>query len=138
MSRCSLEFMGTQPPPPWHSDQPLQWWQLDDVPHFHSSPILLLPAGAVGSLGGPPLLHGNHGEAEEGDKHCAPSCSHGAYQRGAADLGPSWSLWWNKMQWHFRQGETLQSLGRFCTSLGNLQVSIPEPGSQPSSFTGTT
>lgn len=70
------------------SDQPLGRGHLDHVPHFHSCPVLLLPARAVGSLSGSPPLHGNgrgYNQCEEQGSPRSPDCSH---HGGVAEVRP--------------------------------------------------
>lgn len=75
------------------SDQPLGRGHLDHVPHFHSGPVLLLPARAVGSLSRSPPLHGNrrgYGQCEEQGSPRGPDCSH---HGGVAEVRPHSLLW---------------------------------------------
>lgn len=70
------------------SDQPLGRGHLDHVPHFHSCPVLLLPARAVGSLSRSPPLHGNgrgYNQCEEQGSPRSPDCSH---HGGVAEVRP--------------------------------------------------
>lgn len=75
------------------SDQPLGRGHLDHVPHFHSGPVLLLPARAVGSLSRSPPLHGNrrgYNHCEEQGSPRSPDCSH---HGGVAEVRPHSLLW---------------------------------------------